>query len=107
MKKFIAGVKTWVKKTKLRKRQILIKKINILILAAYNHYLTLYLIDVVKNKIVDLPAFEYLSGRVICTKALKQAVDVVEEYAVKRGVKYINKSYKRCLKHQKAILKGC
>lgn len=106
MKKIITGVRAWIKKTKLRKRQILIKKINILILAAYNHYLTLYLIDVVKNKIVDLPAFEYLSGRVICIKALKQAVDVVEEYAIKRGVKHINKSYKECLKYQRAVLKG-
>lgn len=107
MKKIITGVKAWVKKTKLRKRQILIKKINILILAAYNHYLTLYLIDVEKNKTVDLPAFEYLSGRVICTPALKQAVNVVEKYAIKKGFKYINKSYKACLKYQRAVLKGC
>lgn len=98
-------LKAWIKKAKFRKKRELVKKVRTLVLATYRYYLTFYLLEVEKNKIVDLPAFEYLSGRVVCTPALNRAIDDVEN-VVNKGVKHINRCYKSYLKQERAILKG-
>lgn len=99
------GLKPGLKKQSSEKKRELVKKVRTLVLATYRYYLTFYLLEVEKNKIVDLPAFEYLSGRVVCTPVLNRAIDDVEN-VVNKGVKHINRCYKSYLKQERAILKG-
>lgn len=101
------SIKNCIEKHKAKKRRVLFKKIKTLYHAAYDFYLTLYLIDVEKNQTVDLPAFYYLSGKVICSKAQNQAIEAVKENAINQGIKRINECYKSWLKYRRAILRGC
>jgi len=107
MEKFLfAKLKAQIDRAKAREKLKLIKKIRTLYKASYDFYLTLYLIDVEKNKKVDLPAFLYLSGEVICKSAAEQAFDAVFENAISQGIKRINKCYKSYIQYRKAILRG-
>ena len=106
-KLFLSRVRACIAKHRAKKKRQLLIKIRTLYQASYDFYLTLYLIDVEKNKKVDLPAFMYLSGEVICKSAAEQAFDAVFENAISQGIKRINKCYKSYIKYRRAILRGC
>lgn len=107
MEKFLfAKLKAHIDRAKAKEKLKLIKKIRTLYKASYDFYLTLYLIDVEKNKKVDLPAFMYLSGEVICKSAADKALNAVVENAISLGIKRINKCYKSYIKYKRSILRG-
>ncbi|MBQ3047504.1 MAG: hypothetical protein IJD48_00615 [Clostridia bacterium] len=106
-KLFLGRIRACIAKHKAKKKRQLLIKIRTLYQASYDFYLALYLIDVEKNKKVDLPAFLYLSGEVICKSAAEQAFDAVFENAISQGIKRINKCYKSYIKYRRAILRGC
>ncbi|MCM1296125.1 MAG: hypothetical protein NC311_11340 [Muribaculaceae bacterium] len=96
------GFFSWIKnlREKIKKNQAdsLNKKIEALRRRAYSHYLAIYIHDMEKNKKVDFPPFEYLSGRVVCPVA-KIKADREIDAIVKQGPAKINKCYSILLKN--------
>lgn len=95
-----------IKRTQKIRRELK-KKIKALFLATYDYCLTMYLIDVAKTKKVDLPYFEYTSGRTICTPALNKALSLLDECVLQQGIKKVDECYKSLLKNRQKVLRGC
>lgn len=58
---------------KRKQDELLKKKTEFLYQEAYRYFLDLYLMRVAKEEIIDLPAFMYETGRVICNEAKANA----------------------------------
>lgn len=54
---------------KKRQNDIQKKKIDLIYDEFYKYYLDLYLIKCAKNKVIDFPAFMYLTGQINCQEA--------------------------------------
>lgn len=104
-KTILSRIKLYIAKTRAKKKREYKRKIITLFYAAYDYYLTLYLLDVQANKKIDLPVFMYLSGDVVCKQAAEQALKSVIDNAI--SLKRVNKCYKSYLNYRSAILKGC
>lgn len=63
--------------TKRKQDEILRKKTNFLYREAYRYFLDLYLIKVANERRVDLPAFMYERGYVVCKEAMYKAEEVM------------------------------
>ncbi len=98
-------IKTCLSKFRAKRKKELREKIKALYQASYDFYLKNYLRKVKKYNIVDIPAFLYLSGDVICKSAADQALDAVIDYAVSQGIRRVNKCYKCLLKDRQTTSK--
>lgn len=81
--------------TKRKQDDILRKKTNFLYREAYRYFLDLYLINVANERRVDLPAFLYEQGVVICSEAKHNAEKVMLE-VIKDG--RVNHCYTKRIK---------
>ena len=104
---FLRKIKSCFEKQKSKKRVLLIKKVRTLYKAAYDYYLTLYLVEVEREKKIDFPAFMYLSGNIICQSAASKALDAILINVISQGTSRINKCYKSYLKYRRSIIRGC
>lgn len=80
---------------KKKQDEILRKKTNFLYREAYRYYLDLYLIRTANERRVDLPAFLYEQGVVICSEAKYNAEKVMLE-VIKDG--RVNHCYTKRIK---------
>jgi len=97
-KTLFSWFKDFQEKIKKNKDDSLNKKIEALHRRAYSYYLAIYIQDMEKNKKVDFPPFEYLSGRIVCPFAKIQADNEIEAIK-KQGPAKINKCYSILLKN--------
>lgn len=98
-------IKTCLSKFKVKRKKELREKIKALYQASYDFYLKSYLKRVKEYNIVDIPAFLYISGDVICKSAADQALDAVIDYAASQGIGGVNKCYKHLLKDRQTTSK--
>ena len=92
LQKFIHNL---YEETKKRQDEILRKKTNFLYREAYRYYLDLYLIRTANKKCIDIPAFYYETGIVICEEARHNAEKVMLE-VIKDG--RVNQCYTKRIK---------
>lgn len=85
---------------KAKQDEITRRKINALERKAYDYYLTMYIADMVINKKIDFHPELYLSGRIDCPFARKQAIFEVQRI-VKQGRKRINQCFSILLENIK------
>ena len=97
---------SWVlnltRKIKERQDEITRRKIVALERKAYDYYLTLYIGDMVQNNKIDFHPELYLSGRIDCPTARKQA-NLEIQRIVRQGKKRINECFSVLLENAREL----